>query len=55
MLGILARVLRGAGLFRFFNALVLLDLGVLGAVVPVGGALMIAGLLLAAISLKHPG
>ena len=35
-------------------ALVLLDLGILGAVVPVGGALMIAGLLLSAISLKHP-
>ena len=35
-------------------ALVLLDLVILGAVVPVGGALMIAGLLLAAISLKHP-
>ena len=33
--------------------LVLLDLGILGAVAPVGGALMIAGLLLSAISLKH--
>ncbi len=33
--------------------LVLLDLSTLGAVAPVGGALMIAGLLLSAISLKH--
>ena len=34
--------------------LVLLDLGVLGAVAPVGGAFMIAGLLLSTISLKQP-
>tara|TARA_B100001093_G_C26849395_1_gene1024373 strand:- start:2768 stop:3115 length:348 start_codon:yes stop_codon:yes gene_type:complete len=33
-------------------ALVLLDLGILGVVAPIGGALMIAGLLLSAISLK---
>ena len=35
-------------------ALVLLDLDILGAVAPVGGALMIAGLLLCAIRLKRP-
>lgn|GEM_PF-6239913 len=34
--------------------LVLLDLGVHGTVASVGGALMIAGLLLSAISLEHP-
>ncbi len=34
--------------------LVLLNLGVLGTVAPVGGALMVAGLLLSAISLKKP-
>ena len=53
MLGILARVLWGADLFRVLIRLVLLDLGILGAVAPVGGALMITGLLLCAIGLKR--
>ena len=46
-----------SGMLIFLGSLyglVLLDLGVLGTVAPVGGALMIAGLLLSAISLEHP-